>query len=69
MSSNSRSGSSQYVFRWHCDVCNEAGEWKPTVDEAREKQDEHDATHDEPLYEPSRIQRYKRSNAPGLNHA
>ena len=58
----------QYVYRWHCDVCKDHGEWYPTDDEARTGEKEHCDTHDEPLYEPTRIQRYKREDAPGLNN-
>lgn len=54
-----------YVFRWYCDACNEAGDWHTDLTVARATETEHTDEHDEPLYEPTRIQRSPVADARG----
>jgi len=50
--------SKNYRYRWYCSPCHEGGDWYKTYEESKEAESEHIESHDEPLYEPTRIQRY-----------
>lgn len=47
-----------YVFRFYCDPCRCSSGWHETPDKAEAAAEEHCETHDELLYEPTRVQRY-----------
>ena len=56
--------SDEYRFSWYCGPCRERGEWHESYEVAKEGEAEHVESHDELLYEPTRIQRYPADEVP-----
>lgn len=58
MSPNDTKERGKYRFRWRCDACRESGDWHDNPEDAQAARDGHKATHEGPLVEGTRIQRY-----------